>query len=358
MGYSVKKIITIVGARPQFVKAAVISRSIQASNHLTEVMVHTGQHYDSNMSDVFFEQLGIPEPKYHLAIHSKSHGAMTAAMLAEIEVILLQEKPDMVLLYGDTNSTLAGALASSKLSIPIAHVEAGLRSYNRTMPEEINRVLTDHQSDLLFCPTQRSLDNLKQEGITNGCYFVGDVMADATQYAIDQFSHDGFTPIALPTESYLLLTVHRQSSTLSLDVFETYIRYADDYAKDHNLNIVFPVHPRSKHLFDQLDMDLSRFHCMPPQGYFEFHQLLANAKLMMTDSGGVQKEAYFHRVPCVTMRSETEWQETIDCGWNRLWTEANWLPQKMIEDYGEGHSGQEMIQMIEQYLGCVCPVSA
>jgi len=343
-----KRIVTIVGARPQFIKAAAISRIVQRRSDIEEILIHTGQHFDKNMSGIFFDELGIPKPKYFLDINNSSHGDMTGQMLRAIEKILKSECPDIVLVYGDTNSTLAGALAASKLLIPIAHVEAGLRSFNKKMPEEINRILTDHMSNLLFCPTQRAVDNLKTEGITNGVYHIGDIMYDATLFAKDYIKKniESFNNI-LNTDinQFALMTIHRQESTNDPKIFHKLMQYANKLAQRSNLKILFPVHPRIRNLIKEYRKK-STFLFLDPLSYFEVQYLLSRASSVLTDSGGLQKEAYFHRVPCITLRSETEWVETIDSGWNRLWTENNYLPQKSIKDYGTGDCSSRVIETL------------
>ncbi|OJX11670.1 MAG: UDP-N-acetylglucosamine 2-epimerase [Caedibacter sp. 37-49] len=345
-----KKILTIIGARPQFIKAAVLSRFFKGHPLIEEIIVHTGQHFDSNMSDVFFEQLNIPQPRYYLDIHSLSHGAMTGLMLEKLEEIMLQELPSLVLIYGDTNSTLAGALAASKLHIPIAHIEAGLRSFNPLMPEEINRVLSDHVSSLLFCPTLKAVENLSQEGITKNVFHVGDVMHDATLFAIEKISKKILLRFELKEKSYIVLTLHRQESTANKEHLENLLNYIIEYSKNHSLQIVWPIHPRTKSLVKAEIFDLIKV--IDPLNYQDMHSLLHFSSLVCTDSGGLQKEAYFHQKPCITMRSETEWTETITNGWNRLWSVPQYvLPQQSIKDYGDGKAGSIIFEKIETFLG-------
>lgn len=342
------KITTIVGARPQFIKAAALSREIKDHADIEEVIIHTGQHFDQNMSDVFFDELKIPPPKYFLDIHSSSHGEMTGQMLSSIEDVLMQEKPDMVLVYGDTNSTLAGALAAAKLHIPVAHVEAGLRSFNRTMPEEINRVLTDHISNFLFCPTKQSVANLNTEGITHGAHHVGEIMYDATLFAKNYITknskklEDRFN---LGNADFALMTVHRQESTNDEKIFDGLLRYVEQFSEKNNLKILFPVHPRIKKLIQKY-REIPNFSFLEPLSYFETQYLLSKASSVLTDSGGLQKEAYFHQVPCITLRLETEWVETIEAGWNRFWTEDKYKEQKTIFDYGHGKTANNIIEVI------------
>ncbi len=308
------KIVSIVGARPQFIKAAPVSATLRQS--FTEILVHTGQHYDHGMSAVFFQELGIPEPEYNLGIGSGSHGQQTGQMLAAIEAVLLQEKPDWLLVYGDTNSTLAGALAAAKLHIPIAHVEAGLRSYNRTMPEEINRVLTDHCSNLLFCPTQTAVDNLASEGIHQGVHQVGDVMVDALYYFLPKAEQ---SPIlnqhSLTSGDYVLATIHRASNT---DTAEALAQVLDCLAQSA-WPVVWPIHPRTAAALHRFALTPPpNVRLIPPVGYLEMLALEKQARFILTDSGGVQKEAYIFAVPCITLREDTEWVETVAQGWNTL----------------------------------------
>ena len=316
------KIVTIIGARPQFIKAAAVSRAIRSQAAIAEVLVHTGQHFDPNMSDVFFEDLEIPCPDYHLGIHSLSHGAMTGRMLEGIEALLLKEKPDWTLVYGDTNSTLAGALASAKLHIPCAHVEAGLRSFNRSMPEEINRILADQVSDILFAPTRAAVRNLRREGISEDrIRLVGDVMYDAALYygtRADARSRI-LERCRLDAKKYILATVHRAENTDDpfrlRAVLEGLARMAQE------IPVVLPLHPRTRAAFEREQLyERARQSLMllEPVGYLDMIMLEKNARLIATDSGGVQKEAYFYRVPCVTLRRETEWVELVETGWNYL----------------------------------------
>lgn len=312
------KVVTVIGARPQFIKAAAVSRLMR--QEFTEVIVHTGQHYDENMSDVFFRELAIPEPDYNLGVGSGTHGAQTGEMLARIETVLLDEKPDWMLVYGDTNSTLAGALAAAKLHIPIAHVEAGLRSFNREMPEEINRILTDHLSSLLFCPSEIALQHLAQEGIIQGIHVVGDVMADTLLYAAKRAEQHSniLQQLGLVPGKYLLATVHRAENTDHTDRLRTILQ-AFAAAKEP---LIFPVHPRTRQRISNLGLGSilmdSQVHLIDPLGYLDMVRLEQSARMILTDSGGIQKEAYWLKIPCVTLRDETEWVETVKAGWNRL----------------------------------------
>lgn len=311
------EILSIIGARPQFIKCAPLSRAIRKEHK--EILVHTGQHYDPEMSDIFFKELQIPEPDYNLGVGSSSHGEQTGKMLVEIEKLLHKEKPDFVLVYGDTNSTLAGALAASKLNIKVVHVEAGLRSFDRTMPEEINRVLTDQISDLLFCPTETAVLNLRKEGITNGVYNVGDVMFDALEYnlKIAEEKAKVLEVLGISSKEYLVATVHRASNTDSSKNLSSIV----NAFFDTNIPIVFPVHPRTEKYLKQYglwDKLCTKVKVIPPLGYLDMLKLMAHATKILTDSGGVQKEAYMLGVPCITMRDNTEWVETVENGGNVL----------------------------------------
>lgn len=344
------RIATIVGARPQFVKAGALSRAIAAEPRLDEFLIHTGQHFDDAMSDVFFRELEIPTPRYNLGIGSQTHGAMTGRMLEGIEAILIDERPDLVIVYGDTNSTTAGALAAAKLNIPIAHVEAGLRSFNRRMPEELNRIVTDHLSTLQFCPTTTSVRNLAAEGITGNVFHSGDVMYDATRFAIaraDRHS-DIRTHLGLADRDYSVCTIHRAETTDDPDRLRAVVAYLAGIAREHAL--VIPIHPRTKAVLARETLDLSPAIVTSPLGYFDLHALLAGATGVYTDSGGLQKEAYFHGKPCVTLRDETEWSELIDHGWNRLWQGPDYLPRQPISEYGTGQAAEAMVAEIVRHF--------
>ncbi len=308
------KIVTVVGARPQFIKAAAVSRAIQKSDGITEIIVHTGQHFDENMSEIFFKEMEIPKPDHRLEINSLSHGAMTGRMIEKIEEVLLSEKPDIVLVYGDTNSTLAGALAARKLNIRLAHVEAGLRSFNMQMPEEINRILTDRISDILFCPTSTAVRNLKDEGFENfNCIIreVGDVMYDAALYYGKKSAETSeiIKKLNLKENNFILCTVHRQENTDSLEHFQAIISALNAISKD--IRIVLPLHPRSRKMLENHKIALD-FNPIEPVGYFDILELIRNSGLVITDSGGMQKEAYFFGKYCLTLRKETEWSELVD----------------------------------------------
>lgn len=316
------KIVTVIGARPQFIKAAAVSRVIGSEHkgRIEEVLVHTGQHYDENMSKVFFEELGIPEPKYNLEISGGMHGAMTGRMLEAVEKVLLQERPDWLLVYGDTNSTLAGALAAAKLHIPVAHVEAGLRSFNMRMPEEVNRILTDRVSTLLFCPTTSAVDNLNSEGMTRGVHNVGDVMYDVALFYRDQARQQStiLQRLGLEPGGFALATCHRAENTDDPKRLESILSALAEIAGQ--LPVIFPLHPRTQKLVRDYGLShcLSALRVTEPLPFLEMVALEQASKVILTDSGGVQKEAFFYRVPCITLRDETEWIETIQLGWNRL----------------------------------------
>jgi UDP-GlcNAc3NAcA epimerase len=322
------KIATIIGARPQFIKAAPVSRAISKQNlesngaQIEDIVIHTGQHYDHNMSQVFFEQLMIHPPKYNLEVGSGAHGEMTGIMLGRIEEVLLKEKPEFVLVYGDTNSTLAGALAAAKLFIPVAHVEAGLRSFNRRMPEEVNRVLTDHLSDLLFCPTETSVRNLTNEGIIEGVFQTGDVMYDAFRFHKEQAlkSSPILSQLNLRPKEYSLATVHRQESTDEHEALSNIFNALEKIAAK-DCPLIIPLHPRTKKVLEQSHSKQRKnpwMYLISPVGYLDMIALESQAKVILTDSGGIQKEAYFAQIPCVTLRDETEWLETLEDGWNHL----------------------------------------
>jgi len=350
------KIISIVGARPQFVKAAPLSKELR--KNFREILLHTGQHYDHNMSPIFFKELSIPKPDYNLGIGSGSHGEQTGKMLGAIEKILLKEEPDLVLVYGDTNSTLAGALAAAKLHIPIAHVEAGLRSYNRKMPEEINRVVVDHLSDLLFCPTETAVSNLKLEGITRGVFNTGDIMLDSLSSSLKAAQRKSRTleKLNLKSKTYLYATVHRPENTDNRRNLKNIL----DAFGESDKTIVFPVHPRTQRMIKEFKLKIPKnIRMISPVGYLDSLQLQVSAKKVLTDSGGIQKEAYVLKVPCITLRTETEWKETVKDGWNVVVgankekiidSIKNFSPKGKQNNYfGTGDSVSKIVKIISNY---------
>jgi UDP-GlcNAc3NAcA epimerase len=348
-GQPLPSILSVVGARPQFIKAAPVSRAIAAEG-LAETLVHTGQHFDASMSDIFFEELSIPKPAYNLEVNSLGHGAMTGRMLERLEEVFLEEKPDLVLVYGDTNSTAAGALAAAKLNIPVAHVEAGLRSFNRRMPEEINRVLADHLSEILLCPTATAIANLAAEGITKGVHAVGDVMFDTTLAAIARAEERSkiLERLALKPGRYAVATMHRAENTDDEERLRAIIAWLERMAKEQP--IVMAVHPRTRKRLASLALEPKGLSLIDPLGYLDMARLVHHSSSVFTDSGGLQKEAYFHRVPCVTLRDETEWVETVEAGWNRLWTVSEYRPRRNIEDYGKGQASEAIAKLLSQRL--------
>ena len=309
------KIVTILGARPQFIKAGSVNREIAKYKEIKEVIVHTGQHYDKNMSDIFFEEMKIPKPNYFLGIGGKSHGAMTGQMIEKIEEVVIKENPDWIMVYGDTNSTLAGAIVASKLHIKLAHVEAGLRSFNMNMPEEINRILTDRVSNTLFCPTDTAIQNLKNEGFESfDCKIVksGDVMQDGAIF----YSDLAKKPDVDLKNDYILCTIHRAENTDDKDKLKNIFEALNEISSD--IQIVLPLHPRTKKIIKDLKIKTDNLTIIDPVGYLEMVYLIKNSKLIMTDSGGLQKEAFFFEKQCITLRDETEWVELVECNANSL----------------------------------------
>jgi len=309
------KILTILGARPQFIKAGTVSREIEKYDDIHEVIVHTGQHYDANMSDIFFDEMKIPKPDYFLGIGGKSHGAMTGQMMEKIEEVALQEKPDWIMVYGDTNSTLAGALVASKLHIRLAHIEAGLRSFNMQMPEEVNRILTDRVSNVLFCPTDTAVENLKEEGFEHfDSHMIksGDVMYDGALF-YRQFAKK---PSIDLNKNYILATVHRAENTDDPKRLRSIFHALDTIGK--GTQVVLPLHPRTQKILEQLQITLTNINFIEPVGYLEMVWLLEHSSMVVTDSGGLQKEAYFFKKPCITLRDETEWVELVENRFNVL----------------------------------------
>jgi UDP-GlcNAc3NAcA epimerase len=328
-----------------------VSRAIAArAGEIAETLVHTGQHFDPEMSQIFFDELGLDPPRHNLGIHGGGHGEMTGRMLAALEALMGDERPDLVLVPGDTNSTLAGALAAAKLHVPVAHLEAGLRSFNRRMPEELNRVLTDHLSVLLLCPTPTAVENLAREGITAGVHHIGDVMHDQTLFAAAAARRSRILErLGLSEGRYAVATVHRAESTDDPALLAAILAFLREQAREHP--VVLPLHPRTRQRFAAAQPDLAGILLCEPLGYLDLHRLLQSAVAVYTDSGGLQKEAYFHRIPCVTLRTETEWVETIEAGWNRLWQGPPYTPRHDIAAYGTGRAAEQAVALLLDFLG-------
>lgn len=351
------KIITIVGARPQFIKAAALSREFLKHKDIEEIIVHTGQHFDKNMSDVFFEQMSIPKPQYNLDINGLGHGAMTGQMLEKIEKVLITETPDWVLVYGDTNSTIAGALAAKKLHIKVAHVEAGLRSFNMDMPEEINRILTDRISNLLFCPTETAVTNLKKEGYGNIDTIIsktGDVMQDAAMFYAKKEQKPAFEV----SKEFVLATVHRAENTNDLERLSSILLALNTIAE--KTQVILPLHPRTNNIIKKGNFQINNLTIVEPTGYLEMVYLLEICKLVVTDSGGLQKEAFFFKKPCITLRDETEWIELVNGGFNRLvganceqilkaYNSQNYDIDFDIDLYGMGKACRNIVKELSLY---------
>ena len=351
------KIVTILGARPQFIKAGSVSREIVKHENIEEVIVHTGQHYDANMSDIFFDEMKIPKPNYFLGIGGKSHGAMTGQMIEKIEEVLLKEKPDWVMVYGDTNSTLAGAIVASKLHIKLAHIEAGLRSFNMKMPEEVNRILTDRVSQILFCPTNTAVKNLKNEGYDNLDIKVvksGDVMQDGAMFYRDLAQK----PSCDIKDEYILCTIHRAENTDDETRLKDIFSALNEIAQQKQ--IILPLHPRTKKILKELQIDTDKLTIIDPVGYLEMVWLIDNCSLVMTDSGGLQKEAYFFEKQCITLRDETEWVELVENGFNTLvgankekiltaFKDTKSFKAKEINLYGGGKASEKIIKELLAY---------
>lgn len=350
------KILNVVGARPQFVKAAAVCRALRARAGVEDVLVHTGQHYDADMSDVFFEQLSIPAPDLSLGVGSGTHAAQTAALLVSLEETITSQAPAIVLIYGDTNTTLAGALAAAKLNVPVGHVEAGLRSFDRRMPEEVNRVIADHVSLLQFCPTETAVSNLRAEGIENGVHMVGDVMDDVLRWALPHKRDAILTECGVESGSYYLMTVHRAANTDDPTRLESIMRAASKLP----VPVVFPAHPRTAKAIAAAGIVRDgNLRMIPPVGYLESLALQAGARAVLTDSGGVQKEAYMLGVPCVTLRAETEWPETVTAGWNVLAdvdgeaiaaATVRPIPRDRPALFGDGRAAERIAQICEEAL--------
>ena len=351
------KILNVVGARPQFVKAAAVCRAMRARPSITDLLVNTGQHYDAEMSDVFFEQLALPRPHRELGIGSGSHGEQTGRLLAAIEKVIVDENPDLVLVYGDTNTTLAGALAAVKIHVPVGHVEGGMRSFDRDMPEEINRIVSDHVSSLHFCPSSTAVENLRREGITDGVHLVGDVMFDVLSMSLEHKRDDVLDDAGVQRGEYYLMTLHRAGNTDDAGRLAAIIKGAGSLDRP----VLFPVHPRTRKAMASAGIEpQGSLRLMPPLGYLDFLAFQSNARAILTDSGGVQKEAYMLGVPCITLRAETEWVETVDAGWNTLVdADAAALleatertpPSSRPSFYGDGNAADKIAAICEVYGG-------
>ncbi len=347
------KIVSIIGARPQFIKAAVVSKEISKRDGIEDVLIHTGQHYDENMSKIFFDELEIPQPNYNLEVGSGLHGVQTAAMLEKTEQILLKEKPDWLLVYGDTNSTIAGALAATKLHIKIAHVEAGLRSFNKLMPEEINRITTDRISDLLLVPSQNAMQLLEKENLSENSIFTGDVMFDSILF-YQKMAEDKYLLKSITTETdYYLATVHRAENTDDKERLQNIFSAFSEMNKP----VVLPLHPRTKSKLDGIKFN-NNIKIIEPVSYLEMILLLKNSSKVLTDSGGLQKEAYFMKKPCITMRDETEWIETLNGNWNFIvGTNTKLILEKINVNkfevqknyYGNGNAGKNIVDALVNY---------
>ena len=345
------KLLSIIGTRPQFIKSAAIDRASQKLK-INHFIVDTGQHYSNNMSSSFIQELGLNKIDYCLNIGERSSVSQLSEIMKKLELLIPKIKPDYVIVYGDTNSTLGGALAASKIGIPICHVEAGLRSFNKTMPEEINRKLTDHLSEILFCPTIQAMNNLKKENIHNNVYHVGDIMFDAVKklqkhISLKDFYVNSDLNIKRP---FALLTIHREATLKTRKYLNDIIEYSNKVCD--GFSIIFPIHPRTKKIIHEYQIDLKYIKLIDPQSYLNMQSLIYNCEMVLTDSGGLQKEAYFHKKRCITLRDETEWTETISHGWNRIWTDHNYLCEpKYIPDYGDGLSSEKMFSIIKnQFL--------
>lgn len=339
------KILTILGARPQFIKAGSVSREIGKHKEIEEIIVHTGQHYDANMSDIFFDEMQIPKPNYFLGIGGKSHGAMTGQMIEKIEEVALKENPDWIMVYGDTNSTLAGAIVASKLNIKLAHIEAGLRSFNMKMPEEVNRILTDRVSNILFCPTDTAIQNLKNEGYENlDCKIVksGDVMQDGAMF----YKSLAVKPNIDIKDDFILCTIHRAENTDDENRLRSIFEALNEIAKEKQ--IILPLHPRTKKILENLKLDISNLTIIDPVGYLEMVWLIDNCNFVMTDSGGLQKEAYFFEKQCITLRDETEWVELVECGVNTL---VGSNKEKILEAYKNNSEFNKENSKLDLYGG-------
>ncbi|NNF54366.1 MAG: UDP-N-acetylglucosamine 2-epimerase (non-hydrolyzing) [Acidimicrobiales bacterium] len=342
------KLCTVVGARPQFIKLWPLAGELDRRS-LEHHVIHTGQHFDDNMSEVFFSELGMATPTVDLQLGGLSPAEGTGRMVTELGALFAKIRPDVLIVFGDTNSTLAAAVAASKTAVPVAHVEAGLRSFDRKMPEEVNRVLTDHVSELLFCPTSVAVNHLANEGITAGVFHVGDIMYDAALLAASMKAPENLLPDVITGGPFALATVHRAQSTASADALGEIIAYLEDHAT--KLPVLLPLHPRTSNAMKRYGLSFSpRIHVVEPMSYLRMAYATAKADLIITDSGGLQKEAYFHRTPCITLRPNTEWTETVTHGWNRLWKGPDFLERREITEYGTGDTASRVVDHLLTYL--------
>lgn len=347
-----KKIMSIVGARPNFIKLAAVAPYL--NNEINHVILHTGQHYDNEMSNIFFDQLNIPKPKYNLKVGSSSHSKMTGEILIKGEKIIIKEKPDMVLIYGDINSALAASLICAKLNIPVGHIESGMRSYDRRMPEEANRVLVDHISSLLFCPSEKAVSNLKKEGISKGVYLTGDTTYDI--FLKMKTNELLLTKLGLLSQKYYFSTIHRQENTDNPKRLSNLLKVLDSL----KMPVVIPIHPRTRNVLEKLDLKLKNIKIIKPISMQDNITLQKYSKIVLTDSGGVQKEAYWLKVPCLTLRTTTEWPETTKMGWNKLVGQDFGKIPSLINSfkepsnhpqiYGDGMSGQKIAKIIKEWV--------
>ena len=348
------KIISLIGARPQFIKEAIVNKELKEKENIKEIIVHSGQHYDFNMSDVFFKVLNIQKPDYFLNVGSGLHGEMTGKIMIEFEKVVLKERPDIILVYGDTNTTLAGAIVGAKLKIPVAHIEAGIRQEPKDMPEEVNRVLTDHVSTFLFCPSKLSVKNLEKEGITKGVYFVGDVMYDLYKEMEDKFKYDIFRELKLKENEYIVMTLHRDFNVDKKEKLEKILKQIEKISRE--ITIVFPIHPRTKKRVKEYNFEkyLEKVKVIEPIDYLNLMGLIKKSWKIITDSGGLQKEAYFAKKRAIVVMPDTGWRELTEVGWNQLGDENN-LYEKVFEDnnnkypenvYGDGKSGKKIVEIL------------
>lgn len=337
------KILSIIGARPQFVKAAVFRKHCD-KNGIEEILLHTGQHYDPEMSTNIFKDLDVRKPDITHNLTARSHGGMTGEILEHVEQTIIDIKPDYVNVYGDTNSTLSGALAASKLHVPVMHIEAGLRSFNKKMPEEINRILTDHVSDYLFCPTMDAVKNLRAENIVDGVHHVGDIMYDAVKIFADKFYLPKYIRLH-QSKKLAVMTVHRADTTSNAKLLQEVMSFCNSYLEEYQ--VIFPVHPNTRKKLREFSIATGEIELVDPVSYLEMQGLLKKAKLVLTDSGGLQKEAYFHKCDCITLRNETEWTETVEAGWNTFWKQKrNDRIKSVIDEYGDGETAGKIISSL------------